>query len=114
MEDQAIQRAAGAHRTDLGIIIVISKGERDMVFLAHNHLRVFTLKCPKNKPSQVIISKQFYAYEERQWDEVFRTYLAWKRKQSPQFKLPHHSGRRKDGASHPWRWHKTKFKEHEP
>lgn len=100
-------------KTDLGIIMVFTRGQKDRVFLTHNKLKIFTLKCPTGRPSQVVINHLFYSYEARQWDEVFHAYLTWKRKVMPDFKLPSHSGRRGDGKSHPWRWHKPGVK-HEP
>lgn len=90
-------------RTDLGIAHVDSDGHRDVVYLAHNELRAFAVTCLPGKESRIQISKEFYTYGERQWEEVFAVYLNWKRKNHDNFKLPNHSGRKKDGSTHPWR-----------
>jgi len=92
-------------RTDLGIIIVISNRYRDLVFLTHNQLKIFSLSCPPGKPSVFTFNEKFYLFDENQWVEVFMAYFRWKRKSRPGFKLPTHSGRRADGKTHPWRWH---------
>lgn len=90
--------------TDLGIITVRSYRNRDTVRLAHTREVVFILNCPKGKKSQLTINKKFYQYEQKQWEEVFKTYVQWKRRTTKHFKLPHYSGRRTDGGHHPWRW----------
>jgi hypothetical protein len=92
-----------AEKIDLGLIQVVSDGKRDLVYLAHNQLKVFSLYCEAGKPSRLRINKKFYEYDHRQWDQVFLKYLEWKRTHSPNFKLPHYSGRKLDGSRHPWR-----------
>lgn len=94
-----------AVKIDLGIIVIITRGFKDSVFLAHNRGMVFSVVCAPDEPSELNINQRAYSYDERQWDEVFHAYVAWKRRTSPGFELPNHSGRRRDGKPHPWRWH---------
>lgn len=117
MDDQKgrkLPKTGPAAKTELDDIIIITKGTRDMVFLRHNHMKVFVLNCPQGKPSHFRIAKKFYTHEEREWDAVFMAYLRWKRKQSPEFKLTRYSGQKRSGEHHPWRWHRKIHKEHEP
>lgn len=88
---------------DLGIIRVRTSGMRDEIILAHNGLLAVTVLCHKSKPSTLRIADRFYTYSNAQWTEVMQAYLTWKRKVAPQFKLPEHSGRTRDGHVHPWR-----------
>lgn len=97
------ERVAEAVKTDLGIIRVESVGHRDLVTLAHNNVRAFTLTCVPGKESRVRISKQFKLYDIHQFSEVFTAYFTWKRSVMQDFKLPNFSGRTTDGREHPWR-----------
>jgi hypothetical protein len=89
--------------TDLGIIRVVTTGKRDMVYLAHNNLRIFSVSCESGKHSRIWQNPEFAVYDERQRMEVFATYDKWKRRQLPGFKLPAHSGMTRDGHEHPFR-----------
>lgn len=90
-------------KTDLGLIRVESRGLRDVVFLTHNNVRAFTITCYETEASTFAVDKKFYEYDQAQWDEVFKAYVAWKRKMHPSFRLPNYSGRTKSGATHPFR-----------
>lgn len=89
--------------TDLGLIKVHSRGLRDVVYLAHNNAKAFTITCYESEPSTFQVSKEFYSNDQHQWEQVFAVYVRWKRTQHPGFKLPNHSGRTKTGDPHPWR-----------
>ena len=88
---------------DLGLIRVERGGSGDKVFLTHNGLMAFSMRCALHKSSLVTFNKEFFSYSTEQWQAVFDAYLRWKRTQLPQFRLPNFSGRRADGAPHPWR-----------
>ena len=89
--------------TDLGIIKVETRDHRDVVFLAHNHLRAFALECFEDRPSELAVNDKFYEYSDSQIREVFTAYLQWKRATYPKFRLKMFTGRKKDGGIHPWR-----------
>lgn len=95
--------------TDLGIVRVRSSvlrngATRDVLFLAHNNLRVCTITCDEKKTSQLVVNPEFYAYENAQFLEVGKVYLEWKRRTAPGFKMQRWS---KKSSSHPWAFHKA-------
>lgn len=89
--------------TDLGIIKVTTHNRTDTVILAHNELKVAVINCSRPSRVSVVINRKFHEYDGNQWQEVFDTYVKWKRKQLPNFKFPRYSGRMKDGKRHPFR-----------
>ena len=90
--------------TDLGLIRVESFGKRDVVFLKHNNVRIFTVSCASGRESRVTQNPEFVHYAEAQRVEIFAVYDRWKRKSLPQFHMPPTMhGRTLDGRQHPWR-----------
>ncbi|MDB6112676.1 MAG: hypothetical protein JWR69_4426 [Pedosphaera sp.] len=91
--------------TDLDFIRVVSQGARDEVYLRHNNLKAFTVECRPPKPTKILPNKEFVIYDEVEWEKTVLSYMRWKRTKLPDFKMPNHSGRTKDGHQHPWRRH---------
>lgn len=89
--------------TDLGIIKVESKGNRDVIILAHNNLRACTVTCYPKRQARIAFTEEFLQYPDVPLREVFVTYVHWKRQADAAFKLKNHSGQTKDGHTHPWR-----------
>lgn len=90
-------------RTDLGIILIATAGAKDSVYLAHNGMLAFTVRCEAGKETRVKIAPKFFTFPNEQWEQVFETYIRWKRLHLPPMKWPKYTGLKKDATPHPWR-----------
>lgn len=95
--------ASPGTRTDLGEIYVISRGNKDQIFLTHNHVLALEVTCTPDEAGRYKLGKKFKGYSQTQWRTVWDAYTIWKRRNTLGLKLPRFSGLTKDTKGHPWR-----------
>lgn len=87
--------------TDLGLIRVVTTSHADRVEIADTGKVAFVASCATGKASRLAISADSWLLSDREWAEIVKVYVHWKRQQIPNLKFPR--GHMANGGSHPWR-----------